>query len=70
MVSFDGSVRLYSFAEISSFMASSKPELSIMPPTKSLLSIFVNMVILLAQESRANLPIPLRPIKGRPDDVD
>ena len=54
---------------MSSFIASSKPELSITPPIISVFSVFVNTVIFFAHESNANFPIPLRPINGRPKAV-
>ena len=57
---------LYSFAETSSLIASSSPELSIMPPTKSVFIVLVRTVIFFAQDNNANFPMPLRPMNGLP----
>ena len=53
----------------SSTIALSRPLLSIMPPTKSVLAVFVIIWIRFAQESNANFPIPFRPIYGLPELV-
>ena len=61
-----GTPKLYSLEDMLFPMASSSPELSIIPPTNSTPFFFVRIVIVWAHESRANLPIPFLPIYGRP----
>ena len=53
----------------SSTIALSRPLLSIIPPTKSVVVVFVIICIHFEKESNANFPIPLRPMYGLPVGV-